>query len=158
MKHFYLERFCDHPEMGVFGRLFLNGKMLAYTLEQPWNNNAPFVSCVPAGKYSLISFDSRKYGKTFALFNPELNVQVQQTGNKNDRFACLFVHAANETTELKGCVAAGLGLGFADSDKDGIAHWSLTSSKIAVERVLDLCEAGDTVEIVWKLHQPYSKK
>lgn len=144
--------------MGVFGRLLLHGKRITDTMEQPWNDNAPFVSCVPAGIYTLVPFDSQKYGKTFALYNPELNVHVQQTTNKNDRFACLFVHAANETTELKGCVAAGMSLGFADSDHDGVPHWALVSSGAAVKRVLDLVEAGDEVEIIWLQHAQYKKK
>jgi hypothetical protein len=36
------------------GYLAVNGTIIAYTLELPWQNNAPLISAIPGGKYSAI--------------------------------------------------------------------------------------------------------
>ena len=102
-----LERFCDHPELGCFSELYINGEFIYYTVEQPWNDNKPFKSCVPVGDYDLIPFSSGRYGRTYALSNPELDVVVNMSeASKGQRYACL-IHAANWASQLQGCIAPG---------------------------------------------------
>lgn len=98
-----LERFCCCPEMGTFGRLLLPTGETLYTVEQPWRNNAPYMSCVPPGEYELVPFLSPRWGDTYALKGGTVGV-TQDEGKA--RFACLF-HVANLASELKGCIAPG---------------------------------------------------
>src|SRR5690554_3376912 len=42
----------EASEDGVFGVLQL-GKYSCFTVERPWENNAPSISCIPAGTYAL---------------------------------------------------------------------------------------------------------
>ena len=55
------------------GRLFIGDHTL-FTLEDPWNNNRPFDSCIPDGVYDLVPHSTAKHPDTWALVNPSLNI------------------------------------------------------------------------------------
>ena len=65
-----------------------------YTLERPWLNNEPFVSCIPDGEYTCARFNSPNHGPTFQVMGVP------------DRTLILF-HVANFVHELQGCIALG---------------------------------------------------
>lgn len=80
------------------------------TLERGWNNNIGYESCVPRGLYELVPFNSPKYGSTFILVAPTLNVydfEDNPDRPKNGRFLCLFTHYGNYPHNFVGCVGAG---------------------------------------------------
>jgi len=122
-----LTRYYSNAEQGTFSELSIAGKFICYTVEQPWNDNIPYKSCVPAGRYKLIPFNSPRHGYTWQLENPELNVFAQQTRRKSDRFACEF-HVANFAREVKGCIGPGLGKASSEGENmvtnsaDAMAH------------------------------------
>lgn len=132
--------------MGAFGRLFLDGEFLAYTVERPWLDNVPFESCVPAGFYYLAPFNSRtKFpSDTFALHNSDLKVHVAETGEPGERFAIL-IHSANQAGELAGCIALGDRLGALGG------KWAVRHSRDTILEVFPkLREAGvDSLLIEW---------
>lgn len=124
-----VERFATdrNSEVGVFGRLFVDGEHFGATCEQPWRNNAKGRSCVPDGDYELRPWDSDKYGSVVVLVNPALMVyayehEIPKHERGLARSACL-IHAANWPHQLQGCVAVGNkiinlppnGLGITDS-------------------------------------------
>ena len=41
------------------------------TLENPWLDNEPYVSCIPKGNYKCHRVDSPRYGDTFQVMNVE---------------------------------------------------------------------------------------
>lgn len=78
---------------GTNGTIFLNGKILCYSIELPWHNNLSRISCVPEGTYELRKRYSPKYKWHLILEN----VPSRQL---------ILVHAANDAIkELKGCIA-----------------------------------------------------
>jgi hypothetical protein len=110
------------PDVGTFGRILHEGHQICVTVEQPWNNNEPFKSCVPAGDYTLEQNDSPRYGAgRWYLVNPSLGVVAQGSGLRTH---CLF-HGANFPWELKGCV--GPGTSFSPQ------NWGVVNSKVALE-------------------------
>lgn len=139
MREWILERFCDSEQMGVFGRLFRDGLQIAYTVEQTWRDNKPFVSCIPAGTYEVVAYESQKYGATFALKNHALDVGVAQGEAK--RYACL-IHAANRASELQGCIALGIDLSMIGKE------WAVTSSRGITDKFLDQLDEGDRITII----------
>jgi len=143
MKRIVLERFCDSEDMGVFGRILIDGQHLCYTVEQPWRDNTPYKSCVPAGDYDLVAYTSPKYGKTFALQNHALDVGVFEGSAK--RFACL-IHSANLASQLQGCIAAGEKLHHLHEE------WSVGMSRRATDALLHRIKNGDQLSIIWKDH------
>ena len=78
---------------GTNGTIFLNGKILCYSIELPWHNNLSHISCVPEGTYELVKRYSPKHGWHLKLLHVP----------KRD---LILIHAANNAIkELKGCIA-----------------------------------------------------
>ena len=78
---------------GTNGIIFLNGKILCYSIELPWHNNLSRISCVPEGTYELVKRYSPSH-KWHLLLNNVPNRQF------------ILIHPANNAKkELKGCIA-----------------------------------------------------
>lgn len=142
-KRLLIERFCDNLLMGTFGRTSINGEFKGYSVEQPWQDNKPFKSCIPTGDYEVVAYDSQKYGRTLALKNLALGVGVFK--GESERYAIL-IHPANIALELEGCIAFGTSLGFIKS------AWAVTGSAVKTKEILNSLKAGDKISIIWKSH------
>src|SRR5690606_37342915 len=87
----------------------VDGKLLCYTIELPWRDNKPRVSCIPEGKYELRKRYSRRFG---------WHIEVMGVKDRN----YILIHTANNAEkELAGCIApvlriSGSGIGL-DSRK-----------------------------------------
>lgn len=137
-----LLRFCSHEEKGTFGELFIDDEHFCYTVESPWKDNKPFVSCVPDGQYALAPFNSPKYSFTYQLVNSQLNVYAQKAHCKrdSDRYACEF-HVANYPDNVKGCIGVGEDLG-AHCDK-----WMVTNSLVTMNKLRSVLRSGHATVI-----------
>lgn len=87
-------------ELTVWAHLF-------YSIEQPWRNNLQGHSCVPAGTYEMIPYNSPKHGPTWQLHNPALNIYGKGAVPHGGRSFC-EIHSANWAEQLEGCIALGL--------------------------------------------------
>jgi len=85
----------------TLGQMPLGGKIL-YSIELPWKNDLPDVSCIPVGRYDLIPYYSPKHGQTYLLQNYDLGVG----DNREPRSYC-ELHSADWASELRGCIAFG---------------------------------------------------
>ena len=66
---------------GTFGRLQYGG-FECWTLELPWKDNRPQVSCIPAGEYLTAPWNSRKWPRTYHITNvPGRTAILMHTGN-----------------------------------------------------------------------------
>ncbi len=101
------------------------------TLELPWKDNEKMVSCIPAGKYTCVKRNSKKYGDHFHVTN---------VSNRD----MILVHPANKVSELRGCLAPGVT--HADIDKDGIID--VTSSVATMKKLLSILPDKFELEIV----------
>ena len=122
-----LERFA-YLDTGTFGRLAVGHDQTFYTVEAPWKNNQPFISCIPEGLYELQPHDSRKYGEVYALVNPEMGV-THYKEQSSLRYACLL-HVANWPKDVQGCIGPGMSYGIRNNEMQVI------SSRDALEKVL----------------------
>lgn len=145
-----LERFADVPNMGTLSIVYIDDNAFCYAIEQNWEHNRPFISCVPDGVYRLRKFGSGKYGDTFALENSDLRVfaNMRDTLNKSDRYACLL-HKANWSHELQGCIAFGQDIRCGKKSDKYSNQLMVTSSKKTTETVLSLLKDSEnnTLEI-----------
>lgn len=89
-----LERFklTEHCTMGVL----VIGEGLFFTVEPPWLNNQPFVSCIPEGEYLCKRYSSKRYPDTWEITSVPGRTHI------------LF-HAGNRASDSEGCVILGLG-------------------------------------------------
>ncbi len=86
-----LTRFC-HADFGTFGEMVVAGKRL-YTVERPWLDNRPMVSCIPPGRYQC---RPRRFFRG--------GYDAIEVCEVPDRTHILF-HRANRPHELAGCIA-----------------------------------------------------
>lgn len=87
---------------GTFGTLEVEGVMF-FTVERPWEDNLPFVSCIPEGDYTLAPHNSKKYGDVLCLVGDGV---TQNKEPDSKRYACL-IHTANYPYDVEGCIGLG---------------------------------------------------
>lgn len=85
-----IPRVCRRDD-GVLGSLIIDNWPVCCTLELPWKDNLPEVSCIPAGVFTGKRVNSPKFGNTFEVTNVP------------NRSHILF-HGANTIADLLGCI------------------------------------------------------
>lgn len=83
-----------------FGVLLIDGMPRLLTLELPWKDNLPTLSCIPEGEYLC---NRRKSSKT----NSDYTYEVL---NVPERSGVLF-HWGNTTRDTEGCILVGNAIG-----------------------------------------------
>ena len=127
MNDLLLERFAFTPEFGTFGVLFLKD-FWWYSLEREWANNAVNISCIPEGVYTI----QKDWFYT----------------EDNDAYPCyqvmdvpgrtlIKIHVANIVTQLKGCIALGVDLGWYKG------MWSIIHSRRAMDQFMAAMNSRD---------------
>jgi hypothetical protein len=77
-----------------------------FSLELPWRDNKPRVSCIPTGRYRIV-----------LEFSPAFGMHLWELKDVPNRSE-VKIHVANYTRQLRGCIAPGMDL--RDIDADGI--------------------------------------
>jgi hypothetical protein len=108
-----LRRFAYTP-MGTFGHLIMLGNEFeCYTVERPWKDNQPEISCIPEGNYELVLGRFNKGGYPAYEF-------VEVPGREY-----IKIHIANTMDDVLGCIGLGSSLGFVQG------KWAVTLSSRA---------------------------
>ena len=123
---------------GTAGMLYTRG-FSCFTLELPWYDNVPFISCVPQGQYYAYTDDSFHIG----------GLPVIKLINVPNRTGIL-IHVANYAgdtdagykSEVKGCIA--VGYGYDDDEKQRMVY----DSRGAMEALLEVVKDIDLFEVV----------
>ncbi|MES0881782.1 DUF5675 family protein [Roseibium sp. SCP14] len=79
------------------GYLAVNGEVIAYTLELPWQNNEPLISSIPPGTYSA----HLRYDKS-----DKWRLQLDNVPGRDG----IQLHIGNYTGEIEGCILVGNGI------------------------------------------------
>lgn len=132
MKAFLLRlHFSKKQTLGLLQFFEGTGKIFeCKTMELPWKNNAPYVSCIPAGIYKVKKHDSPKFGRSFHV----LNVQ-----NRSE----ILIHRGNYNRDTLGCILPGMD--FKDIDNDGLKD--VKSSAVAMEHLWDVAPDEFTLTV-----------
>jgi hypothetical protein len=144
-----LQRFADTP-FGTFGFLDLGtvggaGPERFCTGEDDWFENAPHVSCIPAGRYHCArSAYHGGRGTTFEVMGVP-------------RRSRILFHGGATEEDTRGCILLGLDFGaFSVADEDAPGRpmrvkWGVTDSATAFRRFLERLEGVEAflLEIVW---------
>lgn len=94
MDRLLLLRYED-DSLRTFGILVVPPGDACHTVERPWLDNKPFVSCIPPGVYTLRPWESPTKGKCLKI-----------EGCEPERTDCL-IHRGNVVKDVTGCVAVG---------------------------------------------------
>ena len=101
MIYIYMKRFAL-LESGTLGSMVLPSGLKLYTIERPWLNNEPFVSCVPEGVYTLEYHRYKGKLDTWALVGDTVSHFPSDKARN-----LILIHPANKVHELQGCIATG---------------------------------------------------
>ena len=121
----------DNPTLGTLS-IGGDSPLKLATIELPWRDNQPGVSCIPAGVYECEKVDS----------SPAFNYQHIHVKDVPQR-AGIKIHVGNYARQLQGCIAPGLK--HADIDGDGLID--VTSSRAALDQLLAAVPDKFTLEI-----------
>lgn len=137
-----LERYSYGPTE-TEGRLYVDDHVF-FTIEDPWNNNTPFASCIPEGVYDLEPHTRGSGNDVWCMVNHDLNIyhwlpKSQHDGVKRD--LCL-IHKGNWETDIEGCVAPGINRLIMVNPKTGDPELSVTSSGRAMKTIQDTLGIG----------------
>jgi len=130
MKHLTLLR-LEQSQEGTFGFLLASNKIICATLELPWNDNKPFLSCIPNGVYECVRITSELVsnvgGKTYIVHNVP------------GRSGILF-HTGNWVTDTDGCIITGLYHGYLKNPKTERVERVVLGSRHAFKRFMEEME------------------
>jgi hypothetical protein len=137
-----LERFM-YSDMGTFGVLSINNTPVCLTVERPWLDNQPNISCIPEGFYKLGLRDSGIVSRT-TKGRHERGYEVRDVPGRT----YIMIHIANSMSDLKGCIGVGKRFGWM-TNKLGV-----TTSAITFDEVMTalLPEEEHTIEIIFNKH------
>lgn len=89
-------------DKSIIGSFYYDGDFICYSLERPWVNNEPFISCVPEGEYELKYHRYKGRLDTYALVGETVS-HFPSDKQRN----LILIHPANKVNELQGCIATG---------------------------------------------------
>lgn len=82
-----------YGEQGTNGTISFQGEIICHTIELPWRNNIPRLSCIPVGTYKLQKRNYAKHGEQIGI--PAV------LGRE-----AILIHTANDAQkQLLGCIA-----------------------------------------------------
>lgn len=89
----------------TLGMLQIHGKEHSpiYTLENPWKDNKPYISCVPADEYVCERFSGKKYKDVYELKGVPGR-------------SAILIHHGNYERNTSGCILLGLSGGMMNGE------------------------------------------
>jgi len=112
-------------DQGTLG-ILATEDFFCYTLELPWRDNLPNVSCVPVGEYEVELRRSPKFGNVYWIKNiPGRSFILQHSGNlAGDK-------DKGYLTQTYGCQLLGQRIGFLEGQK------AVLNSRLTVKRFIE---------------------
>tara|TARA_Y100000310_G_scaffold48044_1_gene44596 strand:- start:799 stop:1278 length:480 start_codon:yes stop_codon:yes gene_type:complete len=122
-------------------------------LECPWLSNVPYKSCIPDGIWTLVPWESSRFGKVYTFVGAGISPWKRDGPDGRDwaaRWGC-HQHIANYARQLQGCMALGKSSSAkGDKETGGPSVWS---SRAAQEEWHSIMGYPNPIyaEIVWRL-------
>ena len=136
-----LERFAYLPKRAL-GKLILHEQsrptpddLTFYTIERPWLDNRPNVSCIPDGTYTMRRFFDVQGYRSSKRIDTEFVWEICDVPGRT----VILVHVANYEHNVKGCVGLGT------NQLDGFA--GVSSSRTAIKRFYQATQGYDEMEV-----------
>jgi len=122
----------------VLSRWLLDTKIIAKTLENPWLNNVPNFSCIPAGKYIAKKYNSEKYPDVWELQDVKGRTLI-------------LIHIGNVERNTEGCILVGDSWGFLNRNmEDGTVEQEIAvlNSGKTLKKLRKILDDVFTIEVI----------
>ena len=136
-----LERFAYSPD-GTFGKLYIPSVGFeCFTVELPWEDNEPRVSCIPEGVYTLGKRYSpvvqRSSGGEF-----KEGWEVQDVPGRT----YIMIHPGNWPHNFKGCIGVGRDY-MVIPDRTGTPRNGVSSSRLTFSKLMAVMDTSNGWEL-----------
>lgn len=122
-----------HDPLCTIGRIEdAEGQQVCFTLELPWKDNLPSVSCIPAGDYVC---RRDMHGKTKP--NPYQVWEVTGVPGRSE----IHIHKGNRARDVLGCIIVGERLGMLGGER------AVLDSAKAFAHLMRLTESHDSITL-----------
>lgn len=128
-----LVRLTKDSAIPTYGVLINEGIPFALTLERPWLENMPNVSCIPIGKYYAIRHVSPTFGETF---------WVTDVPGRSE----ILFHKGNIAGHSEGCILIG------ESFNHVLGEPGITRSAEGFREFLSILEGRDEFQLEIEEH------
>ena len=125
-----LNQSSTEPTLGI---LKVNDAFCSVTLERPWLNNQPDISCIPLGTYPLLRVRDR-------ITSGGMNILSTYEVQIPSRAGVLF-HVGNYVRDTHGCILCGLGFSFPQVEP------MITNSTLAFSRFIEMTNNADSATL-----------
>lgn len=122
-----LKRF-EQTDKVTRGVLIHENNAIALTLENPWKDNTPNISCIPVGIYECKMVDSPRFDVTYEVKDVEGRTHI------------LF-HSGNTEKSTRGCILLGNMLGELEGEP------AILNSRVTVDRFMETMGGIDSFSL-----------
>lgn len=141
MENVSLFRF-KKSNQGTLGKLQTESGFTCYTLELPWKENKPNMSCIPTGEYITKIRLSPRFGKTYWVSNvPNRSYILIHSGNYAGDSSIGY------KTNVNGCILLGTTYGTLQK------QLAVLNSRIAIRRFMEIMNNNEFLLVIkesWK--------
>ncbi len=126
--HLFRIRRSSHGTEGIFAA----GAFSCFTMELPWKDNRPNISCIPAGRYKVTIRVSPRFGQVYHVTEVEgrSSILIHSGNFAGDKSLGLRTHS-------QGCILVGKYTGILEGQR------AVLASRITLRRLLDFCGGQD---------------
>ena len=138
MTHMTLQRSFKNDDFTI-GALQIEGvdHRPIFTLENPWLNNKPWISSIPAGDYCVNKRISAKFGSCFDIYVVDGRTDI-------------LIHAGNTEEDTSGCILVGMSIGTLTNRAENKTSTAVLQSRDAMQYLNDLLKKEDNITITVK--------
>lgn len=120
----------EQTDKGTLGVILVDGRVVCYSLELPWEDNKQNVSCIPTGEYQCVLEYSNRYGRDlFELKGVDGRSEVK-------------FHVGNFLRDIKGCILTGTDVTYDDDGNRSLRDSTKAFNKFMAamdDRIGDTC-------------------
>jgi len=122
---------------GTFGTLTIPEKNLQWvSLELPWRDNQPIISCIPPGTYNAGIYESPRHGTVYILEDvpgrADVEIHIANFAGDKDK---------GYKSDLLGCITVGLAEGVLDAN--GQKQKAVLNSGLAFKQFMSATNGRD---------------
>jgi hypothetical protein len=123
----------EYTSSSTIGSIYLDGEFVCYSLELPYKDNRPFISCIPPDDYDLVPHNSDRHPNHFALIGGTVS-HFPEPGKER---STILIHKGNFPHEINGCIAVG----------ELKERNQVIGSKVAFDRLMELIREHNIKQI-----------